>query len=959
MGCTMPDIFQSNPHRTMIHGCRVWIAGVEVTQRLTSAISLSTSGRKGKNSASFSLSNASDGFLITDENVAGTWRIGGTADPGSSGGHSEAIKRALYDFKNSDILNPIHPDTKTRRWPLIAGQPVIHANDPVFIAERWPYTKESLWRPAFKGYIESKPFSTDHVMGKKSVDVSCVGLRGIMNKMRVQMNYLITSEAVVVDFTNGVVDDRAVAALNAFDPTVTEGLFTDLLIPSRYTHPLANLTLPQTIELLVVGGSTIANPTQRAADSAESITAGLLTVLEPETLDVAGIGRMKSGINVQWPQGDGTSWLDKQLLEKWHSYCLFGSVNDSEPWTEAQMIEHAENCTWNGSTAPHATSLSFLLPTDGTGMAGLVEYTDDSGSSTREWSTRLDILEDFLEKLDYQWYISGAGDIIVEFPMYDFEPSAFGGYESAFTFSKFGELKNTTFEDDKPVVPSSLRATGSFGDNLYAPAIISGDGLSLKSSRVTLHAPHIAGRFGAQVETVSFPYVLDICRLRQFAILAFQRKLALANTMNMEFIHRPILTPNRPLYNSGVERKGWVESISSTSSAIAEHGTPSTQATLKYIRKMDENGEWTLITGASSLPLTYNGSGPSTSPARGILVTEVFSPDQTDLSYLLSSQCDDSTTVGVGSVLVDPVSESTSTGAGSVVGAVTSNASEGCSTDADELASDIKRLWQTLQSRSLSELSLTLELTCTHRSGGTQHENIEPDLHILSPAQAFDIRITRSDNTDGTESDYSAVGAIGESIGLTWGGANPSVAPASEEQMRADIITRAKFHVSNETPALWGGDTTKGCDCSGFGTECYREAGVFEKSTGKYSAAAFFDKLQEPAGGVPRNGDIACYRSKTSKKSCSHVAIVEVDDSTGDIHVYSMSCSSSHTTLAISRAARASYLESGKGSQATVVYRTSGRGGDPNGYLYRSDFIAFRTPFSTSATARYSNHFSL
>ena len=79
------------------------------------------------------------------------------------------------------------------------------------------------------------------------------------------------------------------------------------------------------------------------------------------------------------------------------------------------------------------------------------------------------------------------------------------------------------------------------------------------------------------------------------------------------------------------------------------------------------------------------------------------------------------------------------------------------------------------------------------------------------------------------------------------------------------VISIAKKLVG--TPYLYGGNTTKGFDCSGFVSYVYKNTGV---STSRLTAAGFYNASKNVS--TPKVGDLVFF-SGTSKKGISHIGI--------------------------------------------------------------------------------------
>jgi len=899
-------MFEDDPKRNLIEDARVWISGVEVTSRLTSAVTITKVGRGSHNTVQFTLSNASDGFVLNERNLDSSLPLNERFYTGGSPAeHGESIKLAMFQYKNDETRNPIDEQTGERRWPLSVNSTILHSLDTIFVAERWPYSQQTLYYPAFKGYVETKTISENFVNGQSNITVTGFDIRALISRMRLQMNYVITNALAPVSFNSGATSNAD--TLNAFDPVVQEGIFSDLQNPSQWTTPVAGLSLKDTIEFLVTGTITETEEIQIPGYSSE-IRDKILSTSREEVAR-RGVGRMKTGIVVSYPNGGGESANDVRILEEWHRLCLFGvpdqgddlEVSDeaqdavsadlpdedadtlnltlgqrllfstsSRPWTPEETERHGQGSTWDGPTAPHAMSLHFLLPSTGGGMNGVTSFTVDQGSDERRWQSRMSIIEDYLDNLDYHIAVTGAGDMVIEFPMYDFQPDRFGEFEEAFRVRHDGEGKSITFDDDRPNVPACMIMTAGYNPDVERIGQLEDAAVEEEFTsvlRVVLLAPVVASRIGMNIERTSLPFALDdVCRLRQFAVLRFQRKLAEANNLAVDLVYRPLLFPNRPLHESKRDRMGWISQVTSTVPPSRMHmGHATIGAVLKYVRKPVTlaNGdiEYRLITGSKTLPLSYTGEGPAMNSSRGILISDT-SPTDLDIT---ADPCDGSTR---GAPAVDYLSLDNAIGL-----VFDENAAQSCSKSADDLAADVRSLWERLQQLALDELRLRLELTCTFRDPVVDtNEPFDPDLHSIYPARAFDLVVYRWDFSAGTQEDYEAVGALGKSIGLQWGGDAPTFESAPTiADVQEKIFERVNFHLSNTstrfkdggsgTPYIYGGAFNKqdpspksiGVDCSGLIVDCYVYAGLMSRDTRPNSSqlAGIF-----PSTDNPRPGDI-------------------------------------------------------------------------------------------------------
>lgn len=89
--------FKERSYQALYQDFRVYIQGVEVTAFVSSSLAITYSNRDGPNTCTFTLDNAMDRFVVTADNLAGTWRD--TRDR-----YSEAAKHAIYLYKTGQSV---------------------------------------------------------------------------------------------------------------------------------------------------------------------------------------------------------------------------------------------------------------------------------------------------------------------------------------------------------------------------------------------------------------------------------------------------------------------------------------------------------------------------------------------------------------------------------------------------------------------------------------------------------------------------------------------------------------------------------------------------------------------------------------------------------------------------------------------------------------------------------------
>ena len=694
--------FTEQRYPVLFEDFRVYIQGVEVTQWITSSLTIAKTNRDGPNSAGFTLDNAMDRFVVTAENVAGTWRdtqdkyseaakhgiylyktgqidvtvdriadqygsifsreldlafaktreqllqdlgyrkvdaknkddaalaqilatrnsmnalpsgtlqyLGGQISAGNaaqdalmSAGMSEAEAKKIaddavtselnkitkspkardtksknnkkkrkvqYEVDNGDpelkrqanTRNPTDSDTGDRRWPLSERTVIFHKNDPVRIFIQNPLTENDEWLYGFTGFVDTYPVTTDYVTGHSTITIQCYDVKALMQKMRVQMNSLV-----------GIIQPSALFLDRS-------SMFADLLVPSRWGQSFANMAFEDAMAILTTG-----------------------TTLERKGQGPHfGVGSLAVGKVVTYPKTDNPHDQDnKAILEEWHTMCLNGpslisdknSIANLTFMDSSKVDEIGRGTTTDGPYSPLRSYVHFLLPKEGTAARTLTQIQFDAGSEQRDWVTRLQIITDFCANLDYEFTVSPNGDLVFEFPMYDFLPEDFGDWAPMFTADY--HLINGGMSDETGDIITALIVTGAPPNATINPNLPQAFTMGVIQSSL------LASRVGVTVEQQQLPFVQSPPRLRSLGFVEFQKRLANSNSFDMEWGYRPFITVNRPLLNAVEKRMGLTSSVTETMQLF---GICSTAPALKYVRQIRADGTFRFITGGDSMPISY------------------------------------------------------------------------------------------------------------------------------------------------------------------------------------------------------------------------------------------------------------------------------------------------------------------------------------------------------------------
>lgn len=647
--------FVEQKNQVFSHDFLVFINGVDVTTYVTGTIVINIVDKDGWNEANLSLSNAGNNFVITLENLGvnedlkGKFRSSGTI---GSEKYSEKAKEAIIAYKNEKGRNPFldvasmglieagvaggvttvaplgrqeqlagtqitesavstRRDLKSdklstaasglvdRRWQLGFQSTVFHKHDPIRIFRKNPIREADEWMPAFTGYLNEISYDTNYVNGLSSVKLSCYDIRALAQKMRVQT----TS---VTSITN----PRAV--FRGQESAGSRSLFSDLLDPTIVGSPLAGKRFEEVMEFLITG-TTIEDTNITDAFGSSKFK--------------RGIGEFTVGDKILYSPGSGDKEVPPDPLEHWHHLCLFGmdgrirrrgkdevdlvtegsakiktlSRDFNRRWlTRAEAIKIGEATTHDGEWSPHSQFVHFLLPADGTGAKNLLDFdVVNANSNQLDFRTRLDIMQDFCNRIDYQFWVTPIGDIVVEFPMYDFLPQDFQEFRTVFQIDK--HLRTDNIQDEAGDMTTAIIAHGRVRAERDANV-----GPNKVQPKAVVVSPVMMMRYGVIEHELTLPFVTNPDSLARLAQIEFQKRLASSNKMDIDFDYRPFLLPNRPVEHMERKRMGLITAVQNNLDVFR---SANTSITTRYVRRQifrqDGKAAYTFIFSGSSMPISY------------------------------------------------------------------------------------------------------------------------------------------------------------------------------------------------------------------------------------------------------------------------------------------------------------------------------------------------------------------
>lgn len=569
----------ANDHPTFILDQLVFIQGVEVSSYLTGSIQIVKNNASGHNTLTLRLDNNHDQFVWTERNLCQLFGRDYYYDENNRkqtvtnafvGG--EEIKSQVFDFKSNPDINPPCRDARNNkqfaRFDLAPNRCIFARLDPIRVFSLYPFrprgqtdpSNRELWMPEFTGFIENVSIEDDDVRGMSTITIECADIRqSIINRMRISSD-VSSSLANPLDLLGfrplGIYNEAGTAG--PADPSQQRlaaevqknqefffsqenSVFFDDVLNSVYSQPLPNRNLEQSLQEFLVF-------------KADRLRTGQAS---------RGVRNIQYGGTFRFNNTDSASAQEaRSFLSDYHKFCLFGPKR--RPWTRSEVQEVGSETKTSGRFWPLNCRLWLLLPAEGTGPSNLTDLSSASIQLVHQanWTSRMEIVRNLVESLDYQMYVSGTGDIHVEFPFADFRPEDFGEFKDVFRFRKATISAGFGDEAEEPV-SGVILATG-FGAGASTPANPVAAG---SLTTVYAYAPYIAARYGVGSpiqESVPFLQLQDRAIAQQRAVIALQKANARCHTLSFQSAYRPFLLPNRPIHHLRRSRMGTAVSVDVT-----------------------------------------------------------------------------------------------------------------------------------------------------------------------------------------------------------------------------------------------------------------------------------------------------------------------------------------------------------------------------------------------------------
>jgi murein DD-endopeptidase MepM/ murein hydrolase activator NlpD len=307
-------------------------------------------------------------------------------------------------------------------------------------------------------------------------------------------------------------------------------------------------------------------------------------------------------------------------LDLWNRLVLFGAVQRPLTYAEMQEIGESTIRDFTSDFCPLKAFYHLLMPSNGLAVQSIVKMHIAGATANAPdeptFTTRLQLLNEICEAMDYQFFVSGMGDLIFELPVYNSYPDTFGGvFAGSYMISQ--DWINSSISEENSDVPTAWVVSGSNTDARLDGAIAGMTGRQ-HFDKITIMNNTMVRRLGVKVETIplkipgvgsnfqaggSSPNALQ--QLAIYAAFYIQRQLGKAHTLSVKYPFRPYVVPNRPLWLIPRQRIGLVTSVTHTMNPPG--GACTTDSAIGYVRWMFRDGTFRFVGGGDRQPLDYVG----------------------------------------------------------------------------------------------------------------------------------------------------------------------------------------------------------------------------------------------------------------------------------------------------------------------------------------------------------------
>ena len=305
------------------------------------------------------------------------------------------------------------------------------------------------------------------------------------------------------------------------------------------------------------------------------------------------------------------------VMENYNRNACFGLTGRPYTYQEVTLLGKKTTSDYvNDIVAPVNAFYNLLLPSTGTGAATIIQADVSANQlNSIQYGTRLSLMQQISDLLDFQWYISPMGDHMVEMPNYNILPGDFGKtFAGAYRVQL--EWKGGDINEEAVDIPTGWIFQGNESEVLSQKPF-ENEIANEMFKKIAITSPILAMRLGVSVEHVSIdlpgvggivganPRRVALDAIRIYGLVYIQRQLGAAHTLTCSLPFRPYLLPNRPVHIVARQRIGLLDTISF--SASPPNGEFTVDVTTKYVRWLHRDGTFRTIAGGYRQPVDYTG----------------------------------------------------------------------------------------------------------------------------------------------------------------------------------------------------------------------------------------------------------------------------------------------------------------------------------------------------------------
>lgn len=308
---------------------------------------------------------------------------------------------------------------------------------------------------------------------------------------------------------------------------------------------------------------------------------------------------------------------DRGTLQQWNLNMIFGVIGRPLTYREVTAMGQGTLSDMDFKKAPYSPLHAFmhmLLPEKGTGASSIVQQDithNPFGVKQYDYQTRLELINAICATLDYQFFVSPAGDLVFEFPHYNAMPYDFGRvFQGAYTIVK--GLKHFKIASEQGDLNTAWVLQGKETDT-FLDDVTKGNIKENTFKKIVIVANILARRVGVRVRhlKIEIPGVGAAFgqggvkeTLMAYGLLEIQRELGKMESATVQHEFRPYMLPNRPIHIVHRQRMALARNVNYSMAILGEC---STSVDLHYIRGLHQDGSFRHMAGGYRLPVDYSG----------------------------------------------------------------------------------------------------------------------------------------------------------------------------------------------------------------------------------------------------------------------------------------------------------------------------------------------------------------